>query len=283
MRFRFSALSFPGAAFLALAASALVASAPVAGAEAPDAIAAEVNGSKIYRSEVERYYQSLSARYKSTPLDQLYGDLLDSLVTRKAVAQAAGRAGTPRHPKFIKQLAFVREQVLVQVYLDQAAEAAVTVEQLRDAYDDMVADLAEVEEVRASHILLKSRAEAEKLVAEIKKGADFGDMARQHSTGPSGPQGGDLGYFAYDQMVPDFSAAAFALQPGEVGAEPVETQFGWHIIKVEDRRPVTPPKFEAVVAELRRQEVSLIRLDVEKELREKAAVTLFGRDGKPRP
>ena len=123
---------------------------------------------------------------------------------------------------------------------------------MRAAYDETVASQPPVEEVHARHILVATEDEAKAVAEEIAAGADFAETAKARSTGPSGPRGGDLGWFAKGAMVPEFADAAFALKPGEVSA-PVQTQFGWHVIKLEDRRVKPAPTFEEMREELTQQ------------------------------
>ena len=118
-------------------------------------------------------------------------------------------------------------------------------------YKLFIADNGSREEVKARHILVPEEATARTIIEKLTGGADFAEIAKTDSTGPSGPNGGDLGYFARGAMVPTFEAAAFELEPGSFTPEPVQTQFGWHVIKVEDRRVATPPSFEEMVPQLR--------------------------------
>lgn len=156
-----------------------------------------------------------------------------------------------------------------------------TDEALRAAYEARKAepDFAR-EEVKSRHILVEDGATAAELISELEDGADFAQLAAEHSTGPSGEAGGDLGWFTRDQMVAPFADAAFALEPGEVSAEPVETRFGWHVIKAEDRR-TTVPTFEESRAELEQElgrEAVTALLD---ELRSEAEIERFDDEGQP--
>src|SRR5690606_13747347 len=130
-------------------------------------------------------------------------------------------------------------------------DAALSDEEMQKAYQQHLAESPAGEEVKARHILLDSEEDAKAVIEELNKGGDFQQLARDRSTGPSAPQGGDLGWFSKDQMVEPFSDAAFQMRPGDYSKAPVKTQFGWHVILVEDRREKPAPSFEEVEAELR--------------------------------
>ena len=142
-----------------------------------------------------------------------------------------------------------RTALLANLVVGEAAAAAVSDEDLQAAYDEAYGNLPPEEEVNASHILVETEEEALALIAELEGGADFAELAKEKSTGPSGPQGGELGWFGEGKMVPAFEAAALALETGALSA-PVQTQFGWHVIKLNERRNVPPPALAQVEAEL---------------------------------
>jgi peptidyl-prolyl cis-trans isomerase C len=145
----------------------------------------------------------------------------------------------------LRQLAYYREKVLGDVYLNRQLADAVSDEEARTFYDKQVAQIDVEEEVRARHILVETEDEALKVIGRLDAGEDFAALAKEISTGPTGANGGDLGFFVADRMVPEFSDAAFALQPGEV-SKPVKSDFGWHVIKVEERRMQQVVPFEDV-------------------------------------
>ena len=154
---------------------------------------------------------------------------------------------------------------------------------MRAAYEERVSAEGAREEMRARHILVESMEEADALIREIAGGADFAELAQEHSTGPSGPRGGDLGYFTADMMVPAFSKAAEALKAGESSSRPVQTEFGWHIIKVEDKRAAEPLSFEEMRGEIQAQLAEGVYRRIIDELSASAEVEVFGPDGKPLP
>ena len=143
-------------------------------------------------------------------------------------------------------MAFLQQRALHSELIDKDVGAKITDEEIRARYDKQMADTPPVNEVKARHILVKTKEEAEAIIKQLDGGAEFEKLANEHTTDPSGKtSGGDLGYFAPGQMVPEFEKAAFALEVGDYTKEPVQSQFGWHVIKVEDKRAQQPPAFDA--------------------------------------
>ena len=163
-----------------------------------------------------------------------------------------------------------------QAYLEERIRQQVTDVRLHEEYQKTIALQPKREQIHARHILVKTKAEAEAIIAELKAGGDFAAIARKKSMDPSARSGGDLGFFTKEQMVPAFSAAAFKLAPGEYTAEPVKTQFGWHVIKVDGRRDATPPKFSDMENELRRSLTEKAYKDIVDGLRAEAKVVVVG-------
>ncbi|MCB1556793.1 MAG: peptidyl-prolyl cis-trans isomerase [Alphaproteobacteria bacterium] len=139
------------------------------------------------------------------------------------------------------------------VFVERALAERISDDKLKESYDSLIASLPPVEETRARHILVPDEEKARALIESLNEGADFEDLAKENSTGPSGPNGGDLGYFSKDQMVPEFADAAFSLPVGAYSKDPIQTQFGWHVIKVEDRRVRPAPSFESLKPQLEAQ------------------------------
>jgi peptidyl-prolyl cis-trans isomerase C len=209
--------------------------------------------------------------------------LLDRLVDGMLIAEAGRKDHLDQDPEVRLRLKRFEDRLIQEAYLNRAIKAAETDDQLKARYQTFIKEKAEREEVHARHILVKTEAEAKAIIAELDKGADFAELAKKDSIDPGAKSGGDLGYFGHDDMVKEFADAAFALPVGEYTRTPIKTQFGWHVIKVEDHRVKAPPSFEEA-----RQEVSqLVARDVIeaklKELRGTAKIETFGLDGKPLP
>ncbi|MBL8583583.1 MAG: peptidylprolyl isomerase, partial [Rhizobiaceae bacterium] len=155
-------------------------------------------------------------------------------------------------PEFQRRLDFLKQRALHSAVIDQEISAKITDEQIRARYDKEIAATPPENEVHARHILVKTKEEAEAIIKELDGGADFQKLANEHTSDPSGKTtGGDLGYFGKGQMVPEFETAAFALDVGQYTKQPVQSQFGWHIILVEDKRAQQPPAFDQVKEQFR--------------------------------
>ena len=242
-------------------------------------VVARVNGEAITSADMSMFYESLPAEFRKASMDALYGQLLEGLIDRKLLALAAREAGLIDDETVKERLAYVEDGVLQEVYLGQIIDAEVSDQRLRAAYETLVASQVGNQEVHARHILLDSEEDAKAVIAELEAGADFAEMARRRSTGPSGPNGGDLGYFTKQQMVPAFADAAFGLDAGAITTQPVETQFGWHVIKVEDRRAVAPPSFEEIQVELRNRETEAVIIELMQKLYASSSISRFDAEG----
>jgi peptidyl-prolyl cis-trans isomerase C len=238
---------------LAVSLLALSLGSTVLSAAEPDDVVAKVGDTEITEADLAFAAQDLGKELQRFPPAQWRKLLLDVMVDMELMAHAAREEGLDKDPDFQRQLDFLKLRALRNAYLAQKIDGEVTDEEVQAAYDKEFADFEGAEEINARHILVKDKAEAEAIIAELDGGADFAELAREKSTGPSGPNGGSLGYFAKGQMVPPFEAAAFALEPGTYTKEPVETQFGWHVIKLEDKRRQDKPAFEEVANGLRQQ------------------------------
>ena len=178
-------------------------------------------------------------------------------------------------------MGYYREKLAMEELLNSVGKAAATEEAERKAYDEAAKAEPPQEEIHARHILLPTEEEAKKALARVKAGEDFAKVATELSKDPSG-NGGDLGWFTKDRMVPEFSDAAFKLKKGEI-SEPVKTQFGWHIIQVEDTRMKTFPPFEQVKDQAARYVTQKAESDAVAQLHNAAKIELFDADGKPLP
>lgn len=248
-----------------------------------DPVVAVVNGEKIKRSELEAMKARVGQQIPqlaAMPLEAVYEGLLDRAIDQRLLATAGKKAGLEKDPEVIKQLDQIRQELIQRAFLQNAVEKRLTDDRLKQAYDKMVKDMPAEDEIKARHILLETEDAAKDVIAQLGKGADFAKLAEEKSTGPSGPRGGDLGWFTKGTMVPEFSEAAFALKPGEVTKAPVKTQFGWHVIKVEERRKAEPPTFEESKEDLRAQLAEEAVTEVLADLRKDAKVETFDLEGK---
>ena len=209
-------------------------------------VLATVNGQDITLGHVIAATAALPEQYQALPNDMLLQGILEQLIQQEVVASMArdGLSGSMRIGLENEERAYIAAMAL-----DAVAMADIPAEELQAEYDAQYGNVEPVTEYNASHILVETEEEAQALIAELGEGADFAELAQERSIGPSGPNGGQLGWFTAGMMVPTFEEAVFALSVGEVSA-PVETQFGWHVILLNDTRDQAPPALEEVRAEL---------------------------------
>ena len=268
------AAAFAGAAALTTAA---------AFGQDDDPVVATVGDHEIRASEAMAAVEALPPQYRQVPTEMLIPTIAEQLAIGRLILDRAEEADLINDPDVQERLADAERSIVQEVWLDRAVADRLTDERLAEAYDTFIADNPPVEEVSARHILVETEDEASALIDQLNEGADFAELAREHSVGPSGQDGGDLGFFQQDQMVEPFGSVAFSLESGEYTQDPVETQFGFHVILVEDRRVTEPPPIDAVEPELMNQLEQDITREVLVELREGADIVLYGPDGEPLP
>ncbi len=240
-----------------------------------DPVVASVNGEEIRVSDLEQAKKRLPERLQGYPLDAIRDLLIDSLVDTKVAAAEARKQGLGDAPDVKAQLAQIEDLVLERALIARHVKKSLTEARLRQGYQEMLRNARNEDEIHARHILVDTRGEARDIIKKAQNGADFGELARKHSTGPSGKNGGDLGFFKREEMVPAFAKAAFALSPGAISQSPVQTQFGWHVIKVEETRKARPPSFEEARPRLERELSEKLSEDYMRSLRAKAKVKKF--------
>jgi peptidyl-prolyl cis-trans isomerase C len=233
--------------FGALTAAALI-FAPLA-ARADDPVVARANGVDIHESDLAFAEEEIGSNMPQMPPEQKRDYLITYLTDVVIVSQAAEKQKLGDRDDVKRRLTFDRNRVLMEAMLTDVAKAALTDDAMHKVYDEAIKQMPSEEEVHARHILVASEDEAKAIEDQLKKGGDFAALAKEKSKDPGAADGGDLGYFTKDQMVPEFADAAFKLDKGQI-SDPVHTQFGWHIIKVEDKRTKPTPTFDQVKAQL---------------------------------
>jgi peptidyl-prolyl cis-trans isomerase C len=214
--------------------------------EGADKVVARVNGQAVTESDMRLAESELGPELANLPPDVKRRALAEYLIDNMLFAEAAEAAKLASTPAFEEQMRYLRRRVLREQYFENTLRSAVTDEEIRQIYDTRVASMPAEDEFAARHILVDSEDKAKKLRKQIVDGGDFAALAKENSTDPgSKDQGGLIGYFTKGQLVPEFEAVVIKLQKGEV-SEPVKTTFGWHIIKLEDRRRKEPPPFDKV-------------------------------------
>jgi peptidyl-prolyl cis-trans isomerase C len=263
-------LGLASAALTGALAMVLLASLP-ARADDANPVLAKVNGSEIRQSDVtlaeEELGPSLAQMDPATKKD----NVLSFLIDMKIVAKAAEDKKIENNDDFKKRMAFTRNRLLMDSLLASEGKAATTDEAMKKVYDDASKQITGEQEVHARHILVETEDEAKAVEEELKKGADFAELAKKKSKDPGASDGGDLGFFTKDQMVPEFSAVAFSLEPGKI-SDPVKSQFGWHIIKVEEKRNRKAPDFAQVKGQIETYVTRKAQADYVAKLREGAKV-----------
>ncbi len=213
---------------------------------AEDKVLATINGKPISDGDLAVAESEIGSDMGSMPADQKRMSLIEFMIDNNLFAQAAETANLGQGPEYEARLNYLKTRALREMYFEKVIKAAVSDADARKIYDDQVKVMKPEEEVQARHILVETEDKAKELKEKIKSGGDFAAMAKENSKDPgSKDDGGNLGYFGRGQMVPQFEEVVFKLAKGDV-SDPVKTQFGWHLIKIEDRRSKQPPAFEVV-------------------------------------
>jgi peptidyl-prolyl cis-trans isomerase C len=246
-----------------------------------DKVIARVDGINITEREIALATEDLGERLAQLPDERKRDEVVNYLIDLKLGAKAAAAAKIADSPDFAARLAYFREKVLLDQYLTAEAKKAATPEAARKLYDETTKAMAPEEEVNARHILVEEEAQAKAVAERLKKGEDFAKVAAELSKDPgSGKEGGSLGWFTKDRMVPEFADVAFKLTKGQV-SDPVKSQFGWHVIKLEDKRSKPLPDFEAVKPQIDQYLERKAQQDIIVALREKAKVERLDQKGAP--
>jgi peptidyl-prolyl cis-trans isomerase C len=240
-----------------------------------DTVVATVNGQPITESDLRFAENELGGEIANLPPEVKRRALAEYLIDNELFAKAAEETKISATPEYEQQMRYLKRRVLRELYFDKTLKGKIGEDEAKKIYTEKIAQLKPEEEIEARHILVDSEEKAKELHTKIVAGADFAQLAKENSTDTgSKDQGGVLGYFGHGQMVPEFEAAAFKLEKGQV-SEPVHTNFGWHIIKVDDRRKKEPPSFAAVKDTILNSLVVRKAQDTATELRSKAQVEYF--------
>jgi len=268
-------LLLASAAFL-LAAVSL----PVLAADDP--VVARVNGAELHRSDVMREMQMLGPQAQQVPPQMIYPQVLQRMIATKLVSTQGYAQKLQNDAEIKEKMKDAEAQIVAETYVHRAVQPKITDAKIKERYDELSAKFKPQDEVRARHILVKTEDEANDLIKQIKGGADFAKLAGEKSDDKgSAKQGGDLGYFAHDAMVKAFADAAFGMKAGDISDKPVKTEFGYHVIKVEDKRKSAPPPLaevkDQIVNRLGQEETDALV----KNLQAKAKIEKFNLDGTP--
>jgi peptidyl-prolyl cis-trans isomerase C len=278
--------TFIAAAPAARAASDAPAAAPLQLAQAnkkgaaQDVVVARVVGQPVHQSDVVRAFRSLPPQVRQQGLERHYGNLLETLVVSKMLTIYGRRLSLEKDARVKAQLKLAEDALVRDVYLGDLVRKQITDAMLKERYAKWAKKNQGLEEIRARHVLVESESEAKKVIKLAKAGHNFADLAKKHSVGRTRTRGGDLGYFTRGDMVKPFSDAAFALKPGQITQKPVKSDFGWHVIKLEDKRKRKVPPFDKVKPLIRQQVGQELSRDIVNQLLRQTKVERFSFDGK---
>ena len=266
MTFTVSARAIFAALVFAFGLSGTVLAEDAAPAKATPRVVAIVNGEPITEMDLAAALTDLRDTLSQFPPDQQMPALIKGVIDIRLMARAAEALSLDKNEENAHLLEYVRERALRNAYLTEKLTAAVTDAAIKARYDEEIAKFVPADELHAAHILVATEDEAKAIIADLDKGGDFAAIAKEKSVDKgSGAQGGDLGFFGHGQMVKEFEAAAYALPVGTYTKAPIQTQFGWHIIKVVETRKQTAPTFEMRQEAIRRDLAhEFILADIEK-------------------
>jgi peptidyl-prolyl cis-trans isomerase C len=267
----------------ALAIAALLA-VPLVGVRAEDAdpVVARADGVDIRASDLAFAEEEIGGNIPNMPPEQKHDYLITYLTDVIVLSHAAEQQKLGDRPDVKRRLTFDHNRLLMEALLQDAGKAALTDAELHKVYEDAVKQMPNEEEVHARHILVPTEDEAKAILAQLKGGADFAALAKEKSKDPGAAEGGDLGYFTKDQMVPEFSEVAFKLGKGQL-SDPVKTQFGWHVIKVEDKRVKPTPTFDQVKPQIENYVAHRAQAQLVEKLRGGANIERLDKPAAPDP
>lgn len=242
-------------------------------------VVATVNGEEIRRNEVIDAIRRMPQQIQQMPPEILIPAIAERLVDSRLMAARGYAENLQENEEVMARVADAEREIVQGFWIEQAISSRITEEAVAAAYAEMLAANPPAEEISARHILVETEDEGKALIERLKGGEDFVALATEASIGPSGPTGGDLGYFTKDQMVPTFADAAFAMDSGAFSDVPVQSQFGWHVILVEDRRMTPAPGLEEVREQLEGGLADEVFREIVAELREGADIVVFGPNG----
>lgn len=212
----------------------------------PSQVIAKVDGVEITRAEVSQLVEVMPQQMRQLPPEQLLPMALEQVINNKIISKKASGADLSNDAEVKKQMELAKEQIIRSTFVDREVAKKIKPEDIKKEYEQYVKNFPKVEEVKASHILVADEAKAKEIIASLDAGKDFAGLAKENSTDGTAQNGGSLGYFSKDDVVPEFSAAAFALEVGKYSKKPVKTEFGFHVLKVEDKRVRPPAEFDQV-------------------------------------
>lgn len=252
-------------------------------ASADNPVLAKVNGQDITKADAQDAMKNMPENFKQFPEDVLQQIAVDQMIGERVIDAKLAGANLESDAEVQKELASAQKQIVRSIFIEREVKKALTEDRLKTAYDEYKANFPKVEEVKAAHILVSKDDEkkALELIKQLDGGADFAKLAKENSLDGSAENGGDLGYFAETEVVPEFAKAAFETKPGSYTKKPVKTDFGFHIIKVEEKRERPAADFETAKPYLEQEISRQLYNEVIAKWREEANIEQFDANGKP--
>jgi peptidyl-prolyl cis-trans isomerase C len=242
-------------------------------------VVAKLKGGEVTRLEVFNFIQTLPPQTKQLPLEQLYPMALEQVINGKIIAEKTKNVNLDSDAEVKKQLAEAKKQITRNVYIEKLVSEKVSEERLKEVYEQYVKQFPDIQDVKARHILVKEESKAKELIKQLNEGKDFAELATANSTDGTAKNGGELGYFAKNEVVPAFGEAAFALDVGQYSKKPVKTDFGFHIIKVEEKRKRPPAAYDDIKPYLETQVRRAILDETVQTWRDEADIERFDING----
>ncbi|MCK5518130.1 MAG: peptidylprolyl isomerase [Alphaproteobacteria bacterium] len=242
-------------------------------------VVAIVNGDKILKEDVLGALKNLSV--KPDDKEKAFPVVVDQMINEKLINTETSKSGIEKNPVFQQRLEMARFQLIKTMYLENYLKDKINDKTVKAEYEKFKKDGKGRMEVHARHILVETEAEARQVIKDLKAGSKFEDLAKERSSGPTAKSGGDIGFFAKGEIIPEFSNAAFSLKPGNYTKTPVKSQFGWHVIRVEAKRERAVPEMKEVEGMLRNEMGQKAVEKLVMDLRAKADIKRFDEKGKP--
>lgn len=242
-------------------------------------VVASVDGYPVHLQDLGEAMRALPEPLREMPFETLYPVLVDRLVDHQALVIMAKRVGLEESPAVAREIKRATERILEAAYLDRDVRPKITEQQVLSAYQRQFANRPAAEEVRARHILVSTEQEARQIIEELRQGADFVTIARERSKDPDGKNGGDVGFFRREQVWPEFGDLTFSLQPGQIANNPIRNEFGWHVVKVDERRQVAAPSFSDIEQALRQELTAQAVRGAIDDAKSKVIIRRFNLDG----
>ncbi len=245
-------------------------------------VVAKVNGREIKRVDVFNFIQGMGQNVPQMPIDQLFPLALDQVINAQIIDKKVDSANLDNDPAVAEQLKVAKEQIERRVFMEKAVNDAMTEDRLKAAYDQYVKNFPEIEEVKTRHILVKEESLAKELITQIQDGGDFAELAKANSIDATKDKGGDLGYIAkQDQVIPEYIDAVFAMKVGDVSKKPLKSEFGYHVIEVQDTRMRPAADFEQAKPFLASQLRGEVLNDLLAKWRTGVDATIYDINGEP--